>query len=74
MALMTVESIVELDLILEAVYEAAEKGKATVEIDWFYGLHVYTQEQIIDHLQFKGYNVTLEHRRDNPIDILKVSW
>ncbi len=74
MTLMTAESIVELDLILEAVYEAAEKGKSVVEIDWFYGLHVYTQEQIIDHLQLSGYNVTFEHRRDDPVDLLKVAW
>ncbi len=74
MTLMTAESIVELDLILEAVYEAAEKGKSVVEIDWFYGLHVYTQEQIIDHLQFKGYNITLEHHSEDPVDVLKVAW
>ena len=74
MALMTAESIVEPDLILEAAYEAAEKGKTTVEIDWFYGLHVYTQEQIIDYLQLKGYNITLEHHSEDPVDILKVAW
>lgn len=74
MALMTAESIVELDLILEAAYEAAEEGKTTVEIDWFYGLHVYTQEQIIDYLQLKGYNITLEHHSEDPVDILKVAW
>lgn len=74
MTLMTAEATVELDLVLNEIKRTAEKGKSVVEIDWFHRLHVYTQEQIIDHLQFKGYNVTLEHRREDPVDILKVAW
>lgn len=38
MAPMTAEATVELDLVLEAAYEAAEKGEVLVEISWFYQL------------------------------------
>lgn len=58
MTLMTAESIVELDLILEAVYEAAERGEALVEISWFYQLSQRTQEVITDHLETSGYNLS----------------
>ncbi len=69
MALMTAEATVELDLILEAAYEAAEKGEVLVEISWFYQLSQRTQEMIRDYLETSGYNLTTTDD-----GIFQVSW
>lgn len=69
MALMTAEATVELDLILEAAYEAAEKGEVLVEISWFYQLSQRTQEVITDHLETSGYNLT-----NTDDGMLQVAW
>ncbi len=69
MALMTAEATVELDLILEAAYEAAEKGEVLVEISWFYQLSQRTQEVIRDYLETSGYNLTTTDD-----GIFQVSW
>lgn len=78
MALMTTlaidAGIAEVELILSAAHEVAERGQQLVEIGWFYQLPIYTQERIIDHLESLGYNVTFEHRREDLVDILKVAW
>lgn len=69
MALMTAEATVELDLVLEAAYEAAEKGEVLVEISWFYQLSQRTQEVIRDYLETSGYNLTTTDD-----GIFQVSW
>lgn len=69
MALMMAEATVELDLILEAAYEAAEKGEVLVEISWFYQLSQRTQEVIRDYLETSGYNLTTTDD-----GIFQVSW
>ena len=69
MAIMTAEATVELDLILEAAYEAAEKGEVLVEISWFYQLSQRTQEMIRDYLETSGYNLTTTDD-----GIFQVSW
>jgi len=69
MALMTAEATVELDLVLEAAYEAAEKGEVLVEISWFYQLSQRTQEVIRDYLETSGYNFTTTDD-----GIFQVSW
>lgn len=69
MALMMAEATVELDLILEAAYEAAEKGEVLVEISWFYQLSQCTQEVIRDYLETSGYNLTTTDD-----GIFQVSW
>ncbi|RKW03292.1 MAG: hypothetical protein D8B38_01940 [Candidatus Saccharimonas sp.] len=74
MALLMDEGIAELDLILDEAKRAAEQGRSSVKIDWFYQLPIYTQEKIIDHLEFSGYNITLEHHSEDPVDLLKVAW
>ena len=58
MALMTAEATVELDIVLETVYEAAERGEAVIEISWFYQLPKRVREVIIDYLQTSGYSLT----------------
>ncbi len=69
MALMTAEATVELDLILEAAYEAAERGEGVIEISWFYQLPERVREVIIDYLQTSGYSLTTTDD-----GIFQVSW
>lgn len=69
MTLMTAEATVELDLVLEAAYEAAERGEVLVEISWFYQLSQRTQEVIRDYLETSGYNLTTTDD-----GIFQVSW